>query len=283
MARGPLTTGPLVMGIVNVTPDSFSDGGRWYDHDAAIRHGLDLVAEGADIVDVGGESTRPGATPVDPVEEQRRVLPVIAALAGAVRVSVDTRHAGTATAAIEAGATVVNDVAASLWPVAAEAGVGWVAMHMQGEPGSMQDHPSYDDVVADVTAFLVERAEVALAAGVDELWIDPGFGFGKSPEHNLALLANLDVLVASGYPVCVGLSRKAFVGRLLAASDHAAERPSLPGLDGRLDLAETAPVDVDDRIEGSLAGAVWAMGLGAAMVRVHDVRATADAVKLVAA
>jgi dihydropteroate synthase len=271
------------MGIVNVTPDSFSDGGRFQDHDAAIQHGLDLVSEGADLVDVGGESTRPGASPVDPVEEQRRVLPVITALAASVRVSVDTRHAATAQAAIEAGATIINDVSASLWAVAAEAGAGWIAMHMQGEPGTMQLQPAYDDVVAEVTDFLVERAEVALAAGVDELWIDPGFGFGKDAGHNLELLANLDVLVARGYPVCVGLSRKAFLGRLLAASDRAAEQPALPGLDGPVDLAELTPVPTDARLEGSLATAVWAIQHGAAMVRVHDVKATADAVRLVAA
>ena len=164
------------MGVLNVTPDSFSDGGRWLDPDAAVAHGLALVAEGADVVDVGGESTRPGAEPVAEDEELRRVLPVIEALAPHVRVSIDTRRAAVAEAAVAAGATLVNDVSASLWPVAAAAGpgVGWVAMHMQGEPRTMQQAPAYDDVVAEVRAFLVERAERARAAGVDEVWIDPG-------------------------------------------------------------------------------------------------------------
>lgn len=268
------------MGVVNVTPDSFSDGGRYLDAGAAVAHGLALVAEGADVVDVGGESTRPGAAPVDAQEEQRRVLPVVAALSPHVRVSIDTRNASTARAAIDAGATIVNDVSASLWPVAAERGVAWVAMHMLGDPRTMQDHPTYGDVVAEVRAFLVEPAEQALAGGVDEVWIDPGFGFGKTLAHNLALLASLDTLVATGWPVCVGLSRKAFLGRVLAASDEAAAHPRLPGVAGGPVQDTMAPVPTDDRVEGSLASAVWAIQQGAAMVRVHDVRATVDAVRL---
>jgi dihydropteroate synthase len=271
------------MGVVNVTPDSFSDGGRYEEPDSAVAHGLTLVAEGAEVIDVGGESTHPGAYPVDPDEEQRRVLPVVAALSPHVRVSIDTRNAATAHAAIDAGATIVNDVSASLWPVAAERGVAWVAMHMLGDPRTMQDHPTYGDVVAEVRAFLVARAEQAVAGGVDEVWIDPGFGFGKTVAHNLALLAGLDTLVATGFPVCVGLSRKAFLGRLLAASDGAAARPTLPGVDAGLALDAITPVPSGDRIEGSLASAVWAIQQGAAMVRVHDVRATVDAVTLVAA
>ncbi len=271
------------MGVVNVTPDSFSDGGRYFDHDAAITRGLTLFGEGADIVDVGGESTRPGAALVDPVEEQRRVLPVVAALAPFGRVSVDTRNASTAEAAVAAGASLLNDVSASLWPLAAAAGVGWVAMHMQGEPGTMQHQPTYLDVVDEVRRFLVDRAEHAVAAGVDEVWIDPGFGFGKNSAHNLQLLAHLDQLVATGFPVCVGVSRKSFLGRILAASDGAASQPRLPGIDVHLEPEGQSPVDADDRVEGSITAAVWALQQGAAMVRVHDVKATVDAVTLVSA
>jgi dihydropteroate synthase len=273
----------LVMGVVNVTPDSFSDGGLYFEHAAAIAHGLRLAAEGADIVDVGGESTRPGADPVDPVEEQRRVLPVIETLAPTVRVSIDTRNEATARAAVAAGATLVNDVSASLWPVAAELGVGWAAMHMLGDPRTMQAAPHYDDVVSEVRDFLVQRAEQAMADGVDEVWIDPGFGFGKNLAHNVALLSHLDQLVATGLPVLVGLSRKSFLGRMLAASDARATEPSLPGLSGPLPLDDTvAPAPADDRVEGSLTSAVWAMMQGVQMVRAHEVKATVDAATLVA-
>jgi dihydropteroate synthase len=269
------------MGVVNVTPDSFSDGGRWFDHEAAIGHGLRLVAAGAAVIDVGGESTRPFAEPVDPREEQRRVLPVVAALAPHCRVSIDTRSPDTARAAVAAGATMINDVSASLAAVAAEAGVAWVAMHMLGDPKTMQVEPHYDDVVAEVRSFLVQRADEAVAAGVDEVWIDPGFGFGKTKAHNLALLARLDELVATGYPVLVGLSRKQFLGRVLAASDARALAPPLPGLEPS--THDVAPVATDDRLEGSLATAVWAMVHGARMVRAHDVAATVHAATLVAA
>jgi dihydropteroate synthase len=251
---------PLVMGVLNVTPDSFSDGGRWTDPQAAVARGLEMVAEGADVVDVGGESTRPGAEPVDEGEEQRRVVDVIAALARHVRVSVDTRKRGVAEAAVAAGASLVNDVSASLWPVAAETGAGWIAMHMRGEPRSMQAAPRYDDVVAEVRAFVVERAEAAAAAGVSEVWIDPGIGFGKTVDHNLSLLRHLSTLVETGFPVVVGTSRKSFLGWLAAAGG--------PG---------DAPAPVDDRLEGSVATATWAMARGAAMVRVHDVRETVAA------
>jgi dihydropteroate synthase len=289
-----------VMGVLNVTPDSFSDGGRWFEHDAAILHGLELLAEGADVIDVGGESTRPGAEPVDPVEEQRRVLPVIAALASYGRISVDTRNESTARAAVEAGASLINDISAALSPVAATTGAGWVAMHMQGDPRTMQEAPRYDDVVAEVTEHLVRRAEAAVAAGVDEVWIDPGFGFGKTLQHNRHLLAHLDQLVATGFPVLVGASRKGFLGMLLAASDERASLPTLAdrtrsaatgagafgGLEGsalehRAAVDARSPVAVDDRIEGSITVATWAALQGAGMVRVHDVAATVDAITLV--
>jgi dihydropteroate synthase len=254
------------MGVLNVTPDSFSDGGRFLDHAAAVDHARQMLAEGADVIDVGGESTRPGAAPVDEDEERRRVLPVIAALAADCRVSIDTRKPGVAEAAVAAGATLINDVSASLHEVAAATGAGWVAMHMRGVPETMQDDPRYDDVVAEVRDHLVARAEAARAAGVVEVWIDPGIGFGKTTEHNLTLLAHLDELVATGHPVVVGTSRKGFIGRLLAESDGTDE-----------------PAPMEDRIEGSLATAVWSIVAGARMVRVHDVKATAEAVRIVAA
>ena len=245
------------MGILNVTPDSFSDGGRYHDPDAAVAHGLAMAAEGASVVDVGGESTRPGATPVDAAEERRRVLPVVTALAPHVRVSIDTRHASVAEAAIEAGATLVNDVSASLFAVAAAHGVGWIAMHMQGDPATMQDAPRYGDVVAEVRAHLLERADQARSAGVEEVWVDPGIGFGKTVEHNLTLLRRLGELVDAGFPVVVGTSRKGFLGTL------------------------TGGAPVDDRLEASLATAVVAAANGAAMVRVHDVLPHVHAMRIV--
>jgi dihydropteroate synthase len=249
--------GPLVMGVLNVTPDSFSDGGRFIDPDAAVARGLEMVAEGADIVDVGGESTRPGAAPVSEDDELHRVIPVVEALAPHVRVSIDTTKATVAEAAVTAGATVINDVSASLGEVAAATGATWVAMHMRGTPRTMQDDPRYDDVVGEVRSFLVERAEQAAAGGVEEVWIDPGIGFGKTGAHNLSLLRHLDVLVGTGWPVVVGTSRKSFLGTLVGGAA------------------------VGDRLEGSLATAVWAMRAGAAVVRVHDVKETAQAAILV--
>jgi dihydropteroate synthase len=248
---------PVVMGILNVTPDSFSDGGRYLDPDAAVEHGLRLIAEGAGVVDVGGESTRPGAEPVDEIEECRRVVPVIEALAPHTRVSIDTRHPSVAEAAIAAGATLVNDVSADLWEVAAAAGVGWVALHMQGDPRTMQAHPRYDDVVGEVRNFLVERAERAVEAGVPEVWVDPGIGFGKSVDHNLTLLRRLDELVAAGHPVLVGTSRKGFLGKL------------------------TGGAPADDRLEASLATAVVAAAKGVRMIRAHDVLPTVHAMRIV--
>jgi dihydropteroate synthase len=252
------------MGVLNVTPDSFSDGGRFFDPDAAIAHGLALAREGADLVDVGGESSRPGADPVDAATEADRVVPVVKALAPHVRVSVDTAKAEVAHAAIDAGADLVNDITASLWPVAAERSVGWVAMHMRGEPRTMQDAPRYRDVVAEVCAFLCERAEQARAAGIDEVWVDPGIGFGKRFEHNWALVAAVGELADTGWPVAIGSSRKGFLGALLGKAD---------GLE--------VTVRADDRLEGSVATAVLAARAGAAMVRVHDVAATVAALDAV--
>ena len=222
-----------------------------------MAHGRDLVSEGADIVDVGGESTRPGAEPVPVEEELRRVVPVVRELAPLVRVSVDTRKPEVAEAAVEAGAAILNDVSASLHEVAASTGAGWIAMHMKGDPRTMQRQAHYDDVVSEVLAFLVERAEAGRAAGVDDVWVDPGIGFAKTAEHNLALLAHLDELVATGWPVVVGTSRKSFIGILSGG----------------------APAG--DRLEGSLATATWAMAQGATVVRVHDVRPTVQAARIV--
>jgi len=255
------------MGVLNVTPDSFYDGGRYLSVDDAVAHGLDLVAQGADIVDVGGESTRPGAEPVPEDVEMARVLPVVEALAGRVRVSVDTLKPAVAEAALLAGATLVNDVSASLWPVAAAGRAGWVAVHMQGSPPTMQAAPRYQDVVAEVTDFLVHRARAALEAGVEEVWVDPGIGFGKTMEHNLSLLHHLPEVVAAATGagcagVVVGTSRKRFLG-LLAAPAGSSE-----------------PLGPEDRVEGSLATAAQALVAGAAMVRVHDVAVTVQAARL---
>ena len=261
------------MGIVNVTPDSFSDGGRFLDADAAVAHGLALVGAGADLVDVGGESTRPGAAAVDEAEELRRVVPVVTRLAAeaGTPVSIDTTKAVVAAAAIEAGATIVNDVGAgradeAMFRVVADTGVGYVAMHMLGDPRSMQDAPRYDDVVGEVIAFLRERLDAAQAAGVEHeaLAGDPGIGFGKSVAHNLTLLAHLDALVeVLDVPVLIGTSRKRFLGSVLR---------DVAGVEG-------APTP-EQRDDGSLATVVWALDAGARVVRVHDVRPAARAVAL---
>lgn len=252
---------PRVLGILNVTPDSFSDGGRFLDPDVAIKYAAEMIADGADIVDVGGESTRPGSEPVSAADEIRRVLPVVEAVAELAPVSIDTRRSEVAHAAVAAGATIINDISAALWPTAAELGVGWIAMHMQGEPATMQDHPVYDDVVDEVIRFLDERATEATRAGVTELWVDPGFGFGKTLEHNIALLASLDRLVAAGWPVAVGTSRKSMLGQLLARSD---------GAEG--------VIPPDDRLVGSVVSATYAMSCGAELIRAHDVKAARQAV-----
>lgn len=251
---------PLVMGVLNVTPDSFYDGGRYLDHERAVERGAEMVAEGADVVDVGGESSRPGAQPVGVDEELRRVLPVVAALAPKVRVSIDTTKPEVAAAAVDAGATLINDISARLAPVAARLGVGWVAMHMRGTPLSMQTRTDYADVVGEVREHLARRADEALRLGVREVWVDPGIGFAKTGQQNLSLLRNIASLVALGLPVLVGTSRKSFLGGL-----------------------GPAPAPPAERFEGSLATAVWSMAQGAAMVRVHDVAATVQAARLVGA
>jgi dihydropteroate synthase len=257
-----------MMGVLNVTPDSFSDGGRYLDTAAAVAHGRQLVVEGADVVDIGGESSRPGATPVAEAEELRRVVPVIEALASEVRVSIDTVKPAVARAAVAAGATLINDVSGSkaLARVAGDLGVGYVVMHRSGSAETMQIDPHYDDVVVEVKTFLADRAAHAAEAGVEEIWVDPGIGFGKTLAHNLTLLRHLDQVVSLGYPVLVGTSRKSFLGRLLAESD------------GTMEVVGT-----DDRLEASLATATWSMMHGAAMIRAHDVRASVQAAKVVAA
>lgn len=262
----------VVMGILNVTPDSFSDGGRHDTVEAAVAHGLHMAAAGADYVDVGGESTRPGADRVPPEEECRRVLPVVAELAGlGVAVSIDTTRASVATAALAAGAVMVNDVSGGLAdpgmaPVVADAGVSWVLMHRRGNSRNMYAQATYDDVVADVRRELCERVDAALAAGVaaERLVVDPGLGFAKQPEHDLALLAGLDRIAELGFPVLVGASRKRFLGALLATADG---RPRPP----------------DQRDRATLATSVLAARAGAWGVRVHDVGGSADAVRVVAA
>jgi len=250
------------MGVLNVTPDSFFDGGLYFDHEAAIAHGREMTAAGADIIDVGGESTRPGAEPVPEDEELRRVLPVVEALAGEVRVSIDTMKPAVAAVACRCGATLVNDVANHSARVAAEAGAGLIVVHMRGTPKIMQEDPRYDDVVAEVFGALDVAAADARQAGVREVYVDPGIGFGKTVQHNLQLLRSLPELVARGVPVLVGTSRKSFLGRLAAP----------PGVD---------LLPPGDLLEGSLATAVWAMVAGAAIVRVHDVAVTVQAARLV--
>lgn len=261
-----------VMGVVNVTPDSFSDGGQWFDADAAIEHGLELVAAGADIVDVGGESTRPGAVRVDAQEELRRVLPVIGKLAGGgATVSVDTMHADVARQAVDAGAVLVNDVSGGLAdpamvPFIASSGVPFVVMHWRGHSADMQKRAVYDDVVADVRRELATRVAAIVDAGVsvEQLILDPGLGFAKSPDgdDNWALLRHLDVLMSLDRPVLIGASRKAFLGRLLP-------------VDG-------VPRPPAERDHASSAVTALAAAAGAWAVRVHDVVADVDAVRVAA-
>lgn len=248
---------PSVMGIVNVTPDSFFAAARTHAHDAAIERGRALFAAGCDVVDVGGESTRPGALEVDEREELARVVAVVEALAALGPVSIDTRKAGVARAGVHAGALIVNDVSGTLAGVAGELGVGYVAMHAQGTPATMQVAPHYDDVVAEVLTALEEMARRARRAGVDQLWLDPGIGFGKTLDHNLALIAHcaafVEVARRYGAGVLLGTSRKGFVGHL-----------------------SREVLDVDDRFEGSLATEAWAMLEGVTMIRVHDAAAAAQ-------
>ena len=263
---------PLIMGILNVTPDSFSAGGRDASPDAAIARGLALARDGADIVDVGGESTRPGAEPVGAAEEIRRIAPVVEALAAAVRgaaeaplISIDTRKAAVAETALAAGASIVNDVTAltgdpAMPDMARRYEAGVVLMHMRGEPATMQKNPAYDNAAHDVADTLAARVRTLCAAGFDAatLAVDPGIGFGKTLEHNLHILARLDLLLDLGRPVVIGLSRKSFLGKLT----------------GR---------EVNERLAGSLAALVLAAMGGAHVLRVHDVKESADAARVVAA
>ncbi len=257
------------MGVVNVTPDSFSDGGLFLDPERAIAHGRELAEAGAAILDIGGESTRPGAEPVPAAEELARVEPVVAALAGrggpGVTVSIDTSKASVAEAALDAGAEIVNDVTAlradpRLAELCAERGCGVILMHMLGDPRTMQRDPRYDDVVGDVKAFLAERVEAAIAAGIAEerIWVDPGIGFGKTVAHNLELLRRLGELRELGRPVVVGTSRKSFIGAIT----------------GR---------EVGERLGGTIASNVLALAAGAEVFRVHDVAEVAQAMRVAAA
>lgn len=255
----------LIMGIVNVTPDSFSDGGHHATTDAAVTHALQLIEEGADMIDVGGESTRPGAAIVDEAEELRRVLPVLEELSARtdVALSIDTMKPAVARAALAAGASLVNDVAANrasdeMWRLVAETRAGYVAMHMQGTPQTMQTAPRYGDVVADVNAFFGERLERIKAAGVslEQVVLDVGIGFGKTLEHNLQLLRSIRSFTRWERPLLLGVSRKSFIGQALGAP-------------------------LDDRLAGALACAVWAVESGVQIIRTHDVKATAQAVRMI--
>ncbi len=254
----------LVMGVLNVTPDSFSDGDKFLEADKAIAHALELVDQGAQILDIGGESTRPGATPVSEAEELRRVIPVIRTLASRVQVplSIDTMKPGVASAALEAGASMVNDIAASrkddaMWRTVARHGAGYACMHMQGTPQTMQANPVYGNVIREVGDFFEDRLQRLTAAGVntEQVVLDVGIGFGKTLEHNLQLLAGLRGFTRWNRPLLVGASRKSFIGKLLGA-------------------------DVTERLAGSLACACLAVAEGAAIIRTHDVAETVQALRL---
>jgi dihydropteroate synthase len=254
----------LVMGIVNVTPDSFSDGGKFLDADAAVAHALELVAQGAEILDLGGESTRPGAEPVDEAEELRRVIPVIEQLAARVKIplSIDTVKPAVARAALQAGASIVNDVAAhreddAMWRVVAESGAGYICMHAQGTPQTMQTNPVYADVVREVGGFFGERLKKLNACGVaaEQVVLDVGIGFGKTPAHNLQLLAALRSFTKWRRPLLLGVSRKSFIGKLLGA-------------------------EVAARLPASLACACLAVADGVQIIRTHDVAETVQAVRM---
>jgi dihydropteroate synthase len=257
---------PHVMGIVNVTPDSFSDGGKFSKTELAVEHALELVAEGADILDIGGESTRPGATPVSQEEELSRVIPVIQALSklSAVPISIDTYKPEVMRQAIAAGADIVNDVRAlqeqGALDVVANSNAGVCLMHMQGTPQTMQLDPHYDDVLVDVERFLIARMNAAIAHGIakERIMLDPGFGFGKTTAHNITLIQNLDQLVAIGQPLLVGLSRKAVLGKIAGG-------------------------DEQQRLYAGIASSVVSAMKGTKILRVHDVKATVDALKVVAA
>ncbi|MEI7533854.1 MAG: dihydropteroate synthase [Verrucomicrobiae bacterium] len=256
-----------VMGIVNVTPDSFSDGGKFFDAEAAVAHALKLVADGAEILDIGGESTRPGATPVGEEEELRRVIPVIKKLSAQVNVpiSIDTTKPTVARVALDAGASIVNDVGAAthlddftMWKIVVENHAGYILMHAQGSPPTMQEKPTYRDVVREVSGFFSERLglmmnEVGLP--MEQLILDPGIGFGKTPEHNLALLTGLKTLARWRRPLLIGVSRKSFMGKLLG-------------------------VETENRLPASLACAILAVGDGAQIIRTHDVAETVQAIRM---
>lgn len=254
----------IIMGVVNVTPDSFSDGGKYLDADHAVAHGLEMVAQGAEILDIGGESTRPGATPVSEAEELRRVIPVIERLTPQVRVplSIDTMKPAVARAAVAAGASIVNDVAANrtdgeMWRLVAETGAGYVCMHMQGTPQTMQAQPAYANVLREVDDFFHDRLKQLKDCGVaaEQVVLDVGIGFGKTVEHNLQLLAGLRSFTKLERPMLVGVSRKSFIGKLLGA-------------------------EVTDRLPGSLAAMALAVEAGANIIRTHDVAETLQAVRL---
>jgi dihydropteroate synthase len=255
----------LVMGIVNVTPDSFSDGGRFLDRDAALQHALELIRQGADILDIGGESTRPGSTPITLQEELERVVPVVEALAKSTDalLSIDTSKSDVARVCLEAGAHLINDVTGltgdpRMADVARDTGAGVIVMHMQGTPATMQLAPHYDDVVQDLFQYFSERLESLTAHGIARecVAIDPGIGFGKTREHNITLLARLGKFTELGRPLCLGVSRKGFLGKLL-------DRP------------------VEERLAGSLAAAAYGLAQGAVQIlRVHDVAATRDLVRV---
>lgn len=261
---------PLLMGILNVTPDSFSDGGRYFAPQVAIEAGLRMIEEGADILDIGGESTRPGSERVDEEEELRRVMPVLEGLAGAgVSLSIDTSKPAVAKAALEAGAEIVNDVRALTEPgmlrLCAEQECTVCLMHMQGEPKTMQVAPRYRDVVGEVLGFLQDRAARAVEGGIaaDKIWIDPGIGFGKTTDHNLTLLRHLDRFTGLEWPVLIGVSRKAFIGKVLGS--------------------EMQPLSLYDRLDGTLALQVLAHLRGATVIRTHDVLAARRAIDMIAA
>jgi dihydropteroate synthase len=254
----------LVMGVVNVTPDSFSDGGQFFDAASAVEHAEELVREGADIVDVGGESTRPGAAPVDEAEEMRRVIPVIEKLAGRVKapISIDTMKPGVARAALQAGASLVNDVAANreddvMWRLVAETGAGYVAVHMRGQPATMHLDPVYTDVAREVEDFFIERLKRLNGAGVsaDQVVLDVGIGFGKTLEHNLQLLAGLGRFTRLGRPIVLGVSRKSFIGKISGSPEN-------------------------ERLPGALACTVLAAEAGVQLFRTHDVAETAHALRM---
>jgi dihydropteroate synthase len=259
---------PRIMGILNVTPDSFSDGGRYLATAAAVEHGLEMAAQGASMIDVGGESTRPGAEPVAEDEERRRVVPVIAGLVAAdvaAEISIDTSKLAVARAALDAGASFVNDVTAlrgepGLAELVAQRGVGCCLVHMQGDPRTMQDAPRYDDVVAEVVTFLAARVDAAERAGIarERIMVDPGIGFGKTVEHNLELLARLDELALIGVPILIGTSRKSFLGRLTGRGEQ-------------------------ERLAATIATNVIALLRGASVFRVHDVAPLRDALAVAAA